>query len=97
VFYSTDDVSYIGDDLELQCQVQNAGSGVQYRVSWERDRGYMSSNVQSSGAKLTLLTNLNLKELKKTVKKSKTFYLVPVLLFAKSFEHFQVEIFALLS
>jgi hypothetical protein len=88
VFYSTDDVSYIGDDLELQCQVQNAGSGVQYRVSWERDRGYMSSNVQSSGPILTLLANLNLNELKKTVIKIKMFYLVHVLLFEKYFEHF---------
>ena len=45
-------MAYVGDDLELQCSVQASAPGVQYRITWQKESGYMSSNVQSSGGHL---------------------------------------------
>ncbi len=56
-FSSIDDVTYIGDDLELSCQVQSSSGSGQYRITWQKENGYMGSNIRSSGRRSILKIN----------------------------------------
>ena len=51
IIFSNEENTFFGEDLELLCQVQTNGGG-QSRITWQKDFGFMGSNVLSSGGSL---------------------------------------------